>query len=214
MHVCIMCHVHMCVSCTSVCVMKAAYNVYILVSIPISLFLPRYIQPFHPSPPGCMDVDLTSPNVHHVPSTCRIGVCTGKPVVVLIPSLSPSVPSTNSHTCSTTSNTCIAGYAPSYGSYDDNCPCTCEKASKASTSMQHNCAADCMNTVDAANDVCYNTPPDSCTATNPYGGGDASCGYGVIKSKKNRKCPQCRCQFVRGACGIGNYDDHCTPSQT
>ena len=116
--------------------------------------------------------------------------------------------------CKPRSNYCGYGFRPKYGSLDDSCPCTCVKAGKADPSEQHNCMADCMDTVQAANDVCFNTPLDSCTSTNPYGPGKASCGYGVIKAKKNRECPKCRCQVLNGVCGVGRYDDHCTPSQT
>ena len=35
-----------------------------------------------------------------------------------------------------------------------------------------------------------------------------ACKAGVIKSKKRRKCPQCRrCQVMDGVCGVGSFDD-------
>ena len=83
--------------------------------------------------------------------------------------------------------------------------------------IQHNCAADCRDVVTRANDVCYGTPLAQCGNTNPYGS-SASCGYGKIKSKRDKKCHKCRCQILTvdggfQVCGVGKYDDHCTPSQ-
>ena len=141
---------------------------------------------------------------------------------------------------------CNAGYQELYAPVHKNkCDCTCGKPTtgrpmrmselcqsnsvirskllpgKAKPSIswdvQHNCKADCSKTVERANTVCWNTPMDKCVNTNPYGS-SASCGYGVIPSKKNKKCPNCRCQIVKNilkfdVCGIGRYDNHCNPSQ-
>ena len=96
--------------------------------------------------------------------------------------------------CAALNNNCSPGYTPILNkiSADPSCStCTCGKASKPTYyHNQHNCAADCMSTVKSANDMCYNTDPSSCLATNPYGQ-NGSCGYGTIKSKKNKKCPAC-----------------------
>ena len=83
---------------------------------------------------------------------------------------------------------------------------------------QRNCMMDCNGVMDIANQKCFNTAMDQCIHTNPYGGGSAACGYGTIKKKKNAKCSKCRCQVVKDnggntVCGIGRFDDHCTPSQ-
>ena len=141
---------------------------------------------------------------------CRPAVCVkGNRVIV------PTVDGPDARVCrGHFDNVCNFGYVPKYGSYNDDCPCTCVKAPKADPSKQHNCKADCLKTVYAANEVCFNTPHDSCAATNPYGSGKASCGYGTIQSKKKSTCPQCRCQVLGAVCGIGPFDDHCTPSQT
>ena len=111
--------------------------------------------------------------------------------------------------CGYIKNNCNYGFAPNFT--PGRCTCLC-LTKLDHTGDQHNCLADCKDTVKAANDVCSKTPLDSCTATNPYGP-DASCGYGVIKKKKNKTCRQCRCQVENGVCGIGAHDDHCTPSQ-
>ena len=98
-----------------------------------------------------------------------------------------------------------------------SCPCTCVKQDKIviEKGYEPNCAADCLDRVVEANDVCYATSIDKCTSTNPYkndhSGG--SCGYGTMSKKQNADCPNCRCKIINGVCGIGKDDDSCTPSQ-